>query len=100
MNTTQIETSQINLRVPKILKEQIYETLKNPVTTPSDAIRDYFEHIVKERKVPFKRQVVSDEDMELLAIAKERLANMTDADVIKGITPNDLLAQHPSRSST
>ncbi|GBR14129.1 type II toxin-antitoxin system RelB/DinJ family antitoxin [Gluconobacter frateurii] len=95
-NTASI--SQINLRLETELKDKIYATLKALGTTPSEAIRDYFEHIVKVQKVPFKRHVVSDEDMELLAIAKERLETMTESDIIKDVNLDDLLARHPQAS--
>lgn len=90
--------SQINLRLDSELKEKIYATLKELGTTPSEAIRDYFEHIVQVKKIPFKRQVISDEDMELLAIAKERLENLNEQDVIRGLTVNDLRNRRSARS--
>lgn len=93
------DVSQINLRLDTKLKEQIYATLKELGTTPSEAIRDYFEHVVEAKKLPFKRQVISHEDAELLAIAKERLRTLKDEDVIRGITPDELFAQHPSNRS-
>ncbi|MBS0984565.1 type II toxin-antitoxin system RelB/DinJ family antitoxin [Gluconobacter cerinus] len=89
-------TTQINLRIDTHLKDEAYDTLKHLGTTPSDVIRDFFEYIVREKKVPFKRHVVSNEDIELLAIAKERLRTMKDTDVIKGITPHELFSRHPS----
>lgn len=98
MASSIVAQSQINLRLPAPLKDEIYETLKELGTTPSEAIRDYFEHIVKVKKVPFKRQVVSDEDAELLAIVKERLENLNEQDVIRGLTTNDLRNRRSARS--
>ncbi|MEN3168734.1 type II toxin-antitoxin system RelB/DinJ family antitoxin [Gluconobacter sp. OJB] len=89
-------TTQINLRIDTNLKEDTYETLKQLGTTPSDVIRDFFEYITREKKIPFKRHVVSNEDLELLAIAKERLRTMKDTDVVRGLTPDELFSQHPS----
>lgn len=65
--------SQISLRVDRNLKEAAYDQLKNLGVTPSDFFRDMLEYVVRENKLPIRRELISDEDADLLAMVKLRL---------------------------
>ncbi|ACV76422.1 addiction module antitoxin, RelB/DinJ family (plasmid) [Zymomonas mobilis subsp. mobilis NCIMB 11163] len=65
--------SQISLRVDRNLKEAAYDQLKNLGVTPSDFFRDMLEYVVRENKLPVRRELISDEDADLLAMVKRRL---------------------------
>lgn len=59
----------INLRIDDSLKKAAYSV------TPSDLIRQTFEYVVATGKLPVRRTVVSDDDLELLAVVRQRLAS-------------------------
>ncbi len=43
--------------------------------TPSEALRLMLEYIADNERLPFKQTLLSDEDVELVEIVKERLRN-------------------------
>lgn len=43
--------------------------------TPSELVRQTLQYVAYHKKLPFKTVVLTDEDSELLALAKERLDN-------------------------
>ncbi|ARW12098.1 MULTISPECIES: type II toxin-antitoxin system RelB/DinJ family antitoxin [Acetobacter] len=65
----------INLRIDGSLKKAAYERLSELGVTPSDLIRQTFEYVVKTGKLPVRRTVISEEDQQLLAVVRERLAS-------------------------
>ena len=65
----------INLRIDDNLKKAAYDRLSEFGVTPSDLIRQTFEYVVATGKLPVRRTVVSDDDLELLAVVRERLAS-------------------------
>ncbi|WP_406239922.1 type II toxin-antitoxin system RelB/DinJ family antitoxin (plasmid) [Acetobacter orientalis] len=67
--------SQVNIKLDSALKENAYATLKQLGTNPSDFFREMLEYVVREKKLPIKKVILSDEDEELLALAKEALAS-------------------------
>lgn len=67
--------SHISLRVPTTLKDNAFEQIKELGMTPTEVFKDVLEYIVREGKMPVRKQILSDEDAELLALVKERLAN-------------------------
>lgn len=66
-------TTQVSLRVDQSLKDAAYTKLKEFGVTPSDFFRDVLEYVVRENKLPVRKEVISDEDAELLALVKQRL---------------------------
>lgn len=66
--------STITIRIEDDLKERSYAALEQLGMTPSELLRQTLQYVADQKKLPFKTIVVSDEDAELLAIVKERLA--------------------------
>lgn len=64
--------SQINIRVDKKLKEKSYEILKSHGVIPSEFLTDMLEYVVKTGKLPIKKVLLSEEDLELLEAAKNK----------------------------
>ena len=62
-------------KIPQDMKDEAYAVLKSMGIKPSDAIRDYFAYIVKNRDTPVKRELMSAEDQETLATIRERKQN-------------------------
>lgn len=67
--------SHVNVRVAASLKDAAYAQIKELGMTPTEVFKDVLEYIVREGKMPVRKQILSDEDAELLALVKERLAN-------------------------
>lgn len=66
--------STITIRIEDDLKERSYAALEQLGMTPSELMRQTLQYVADQKKLPFKTIVVSDEDAELLAMVKERLA--------------------------
>lgn len=66
--------STITIRIEDDLKERSYAALEQLGITPSELLRQTLQYVAEQKKLPFKTIVVSDEDAELLAIVKARLA--------------------------
>lgn len=62
-------------RVDDDLKTQSFLALQELGVTPSELIRQTLQYVAYHKKLPFKTVVLTDEDSELLALAKERLDN-------------------------
>lgn len=62
-------------RVDDELKTQSFLALQELGVTPSELIRQTLQYVAYHKKLPFKKVVLTDEDSELLALAKERLDN-------------------------
>ena len=67
--------STITIRLEDDLKQRAYAALDELGVTPSELLRQTLPYVVDQKKLPFKTIVVSEEDAELIAIVKERLAN-------------------------
>lgn len=65
----------LNVRLDDNLKQQTYAVLADLNISPSEAIRLYFQYITEHHRLPVKSTVISDEDEELIRIAKHRLEN-------------------------
>ncbi|MCB1733675.1 MAG: type II toxin-antitoxin system RelB/DinJ family antitoxin [Gammaproteobacteria bacterium] len=65
----------INIRVDDDLKARSYAALEKLGVTPSDLLRQTLEYVAEQGKLPFKQVLLTEEDAELVAIVKERLAN-------------------------
>ncbi len=64
----------ITIRINNELKEKSYAVLERLGVTPSEFIRQALEYVAEQQRTPFKIVVLTDEDEELLAIVRERLA--------------------------
>lgn len=73
--TSNSSLAQVNIKINSNLKENAYAALKQLGTNPSDFFREMLEYVVREKKLPIKKVILSDEDEELLALAKEALAS-------------------------
>lgn len=62
-------------RVDDDLKAQSFLALQELGMTPSELIRQTLQYVAYHKKLPFKTVVLTDEDSELLTLAKERLDN-------------------------
>lgn len=65
----------IIVRVDDELKAQSFLALQELGITPSELIRQTLQYVAYHKKLPFKTVVLTDEDDELLALVKQRLAN-------------------------
>ena len=65
----------INIRVDDELKTQSYAVLEKLGITPSELLRQTLEYVVQSGKLPFKPVILTDEDAELIAVARKRLVN-------------------------
>ncbi len=63
----------INLRIDDELKARAFEELKKLGVTPSELLRQTLQYVADSGELPFKNVLLTDEDAELLAIARERL---------------------------
>lgn len=67
--------STITICLEDDLKQRAYAALDELGVTPSELLRQTLPYVADQKKLPFKTMVVSEEDAELIAIVKERLAN-------------------------
>jgi RHH-type rel operon transcriptional repressor/antitoxin RelB len=65
----------INIRIDDDLKARSYASLKRLGVTPSELLRDTLEYVADEGRLPVKPVLLTDEDAELLKIARGRLAS-------------------------
>jgi RHH-type rel operon transcriptional repressor/antitoxin RelB len=63
----------VNFRVSDDLKEKSFSVLKEQGIAPTDFFISVLEYIVNTGKLPVKQVVVSEEDFELLALARKRI---------------------------
>ena len=63
----------INLRIDDTLKEASFSELEKLGITPSELLRQTLEYVATHKKLPFKKTYLSDDDSELLAVARKRL---------------------------
>ena len=65
----------INIRINDELKQRSYAVLEQLGVTPSELLRQTLEYVAEQQKLPFKPVLLTDEDQELIELAKARLAN-------------------------
>jgi RHH-type rel operon transcriptional repressor/antitoxin RelB len=65
----------INIRIDDELKQRSYAVLEQLGVTPSELLRQTLEYVAQQQKLPFKPVLLTDEDQELIELAKARLAN-------------------------
>lgn len=65
----------LNVRLDDNLKQQAYAVLADLNISPSEAIRLYFQYITDNRRLPIKQAVITEEEDELIRIARQRIAN-------------------------
>jgi RHH-type rel operon transcriptional repressor/antitoxin RelB len=63
----------INLRIDDELKARAFEELKKLGVTPSELLRQTLQYVADSGELPFKNVLLTEEDAELLAIARKRL---------------------------
>jgi RHH-type transcriptional regulator, rel operon repressor / antitoxin RelB len=63
----------INLRIDDELKARAFEELKKLGVTPSELLRQTLQYVADSGELPFKNVLLTEEDAELLAIARARL---------------------------
>lgn len=65
----------INIRIDDELKSRSYAALEKLGITPSELLRQTLEYVAKSGKLPFKSELITDEDSDLLEIIRERLSH-------------------------
>jgi len=63
----------INIRIDDKLKERSFASLEKLNITPSELLRQTLEYVAENGRLPFKPVLMTDEDAELIATARERL---------------------------
>jgi len=63
----------INLRIDDELKARSFAELKKLGVTPSELLRQTLQYVADSGELPFKSVLLTDDDAELLAVARERL---------------------------
>ena len=79
----------LNIRIDDHIKQQAFANFATLGISPSDAIRNFLTYVADTGKMPIRQVIVSDEDAELIAIVKQRLA---EPDKIKTTTLDELFA--------
>lgn len=65
----------LNIRIDKEIKDKACVVLDELNLSQSEAVRLLFEYIAKNKKLPIQTEVVSEDELALLATVRERLAN-------------------------
>ena len=63
----------VNIRVDDDLKSRAFEALENLGVSPSDLLRQTLEYVAINKKLPFKTLLVTQDDEELITLARQRL---------------------------
>lgn len=63
----------INIRIDDELKQKSFAELEKLGVTPSEVIRQTLAYVAEQQKLPFQSVLLTDEDADLIAIARERL---------------------------
>lgn len=79
----------LNIRIDDEIKKQAFIAFDNLGITPSDAIRVFLTYVADTGKMPIKQIIVSDEDADLYALIKKRLA---EPEKIKETTLDELFS--------
>lgn len=65
----------INIRIDDELKTRAFTELERLGVTPSELLRQTLQYVADMGRLPFKPALLTEEDEELLAQVRERLAN-------------------------
>jgi RHH-type rel operon transcriptional repressor/antitoxin RelB len=64
----------INVRIDDDLKARAYRELEKLGVTPSELMRQALQYVAERGQLPFRPVLMTEEDEELIATARERLA--------------------------
>ena len=64
----------INIRVDDELKARAYDELERLGVTPSEFMRQALQYVAEQGRLPFRPVLMSEDDEELVAKVRERLA--------------------------
>ncbi len=64
----------INIRVDDELKARAYDELERLGVTPSEFVRQGLQYVAEQGRLPFRPVLMSEDDEELVATVRERLA--------------------------
>ncbi len=64
----------INIRIDDELKVRAFRELEKLGVTPSELIRQTLQYVAERGQLPFRQVLVTEDDEELIATARERLA--------------------------
>lgn len=78
----------VNFRVDEALKEKSYSILKEQGIAPTEFFTSVLEYIATTGKLPVKKALLSEEDAELLEIARKRIHDPKE--MFEEITLDDL----------
>ena len=65
----------INIRIDEDLKNRAYTALETLGVTPSEVIRQTLEYVASSGKLPFKNEILTNDEADLIAIVRQRLSN-------------------------
>lgn len=65
--------SNVNFRVDDVLKKKSYSVLKELGITSSELFKSVLQYVADTGKLPVKHIVVSEEDLKLLSMMRERI---------------------------
>lgn len=65
----------INVRLDDKLKEEAYAVLEKINLTPTEAVRQLFQYLAENGRMPVKTVTVSEAEESLLRVMRERLAS-------------------------
>lgn len=82
----------ISFRCDKALKNATIEALNKNQVSLSDALRDTMQYIAENKRLPVMRQVISEDDAELLRIVRKRAAKPRSSRI--AMTFDELAARH------
>ncbi len=63
----------VNFRVDEALKEKSYSVLKEQGIAPTEFFTNILEYIAETGKLPVQKALLSEDDIELLAIVRKRI---------------------------
>ncbi len=67
-------TTTISFRIPSEVKQSVKPILEAQGISVSELCQTVFEYVAKTGQIPVKKELMSQEDRELIEIAKKRLA--------------------------
>lgn len=67
--------STVNIRIDADLKSRSFAALEKLGVSPSEFIRQALEYVAEQQRLPFKPVLLSEDEEQLLAVVRERLAN-------------------------
>lgn len=65
--------STVNIRIDDKLKDEVHGYFEQAGIKPSDAVRGLYEYVRTHRALPFRNEILSDEDFQLLQEARNRV---------------------------